>query len=72
MIDDASKEWTHQENYFDFIRIRWLTGVIKDWDSLYKEAYRCCKQGGWIEQLDYDAEFFCFDGMMPNDSAMAQ
>ncbi|KAA8622111.1 hypothetical protein SMACR_09744 [Sordaria macrospora] len=71
-INDATKEWTYQENYFDFIHIRWLTGVIKDWDSLYKEAYRCCKPGGWIEQLDCDAENLCFDGTMPNDSAMAQ
>ncbi|WPJ64346.1 hypothetical protein SMAC4_13785 [Sordaria macrospora] len=57
-INDASKKWTYQENYFDFIHIRWLTGVINDWDSLYKEAYRCCKPGSWIEQLDCDAEFF--------------
>ncbi|KAK3946760.1 hypothetical protein QBC32DRAFT_374740 [Pseudoneurospora amorphoporcata] len=71
-INDASKKWTYQENYFDFIHIRWLTGIIKDWDFLYKEAYRCCEPGGWIEQLDCDVEFFCFDGTMPNESAIAQ
>lgn len=72
MIDDASKGWTYQEDYFDFIYIRWLTGVIKDWDALYKEAYRCAKPGAWIEQFDCDAELYCFDGTMPEESAMAE
>ncbi|KAK3355189.1 S-adenosyl-L-methionine-dependent methyltransferase [Neurospora tetraspora] len=71
-INDATKEWTYQENYFDFIHLRWLTGIIKDWNALYKEAYRCAKPGAWIEQLDGDAELYCFDGTMPNNSAMAQ
>ncbi|EAA30865.1 UMTA [Neurospora crassa OR74A] len=71
-INDATREWTYKDNFFDFIHFRWLTGVMKDWDCIYQEAYRCCKPGGWIEHLDTDAEFFCYDGTMPNDSAMAQ
>ncbi|KAK3348395.1 S-adenosyl-L-methionine-dependent methyltransferase [Neurospora tetraspora] len=72
LIDDATKEWTYEENYFDFIHLRFMTGIIKDWDALYKEAYRCCKPGGWIEQLDCDAGWYCFDGTMAKTSAMAQ
>ncbi|CCC14944.1 unnamed protein product [Sordaria macrospora k-hell] len=71
-INDATKQWTYQENYFDFIHLRWLTGVIQDWNALYKEAYRCAKPGAWIEHLDVDAQFYCFDGTMPEKSAMAQ
>ncbi|KAJ4361281.1 hypothetical protein N0V85_009421 [Neurospora sp. IMI 360204] len=72
LIDDATKEWTYEENYFDFIHLRFMTGIIKDWDALYKEAYRCAKPGAWIEHLDTDASWSCFDGTMPDDSAMAQ
>ncbi|KAH7635874.1 hypothetical protein B0T09DRAFT_390646 [Sordaria sp. MPI-SDFR-AT-0083] len=56
-INDASKKWTYQENYFDFIHIRWLTGVINDWDSLYKEAYRCCKPGNSMDNGMKNAGF---------------
>ncbi|KAK3946829.1 S-adenosyl-L-methionine-dependent methyltransferase [Pseudoneurospora amorphoporcata] len=51
-IDDASKTWTYSDNHFDYVHIRWLSGTMKDWASLYKEAYRCTKPGGWIEHLD--------------------
>ncbi|KAK1775503.1 LOW QUALITY PROTEIN: S-adenosyl-L-methionine-dependent methyltransferase [Copromyces sp. CBS 386.78] len=51
-IDDASKEWAHKDNHFDFVHIRWLTSAIKDWIAVYKEAYRCLKPGGWIEHMD--------------------
>ncbi|KAJ4364314.1 hypothetical protein N0V85_009293 [Neurospora sp. IMI 360204] len=72
VIDDATKEWTYEENYFDFIHLRFMTGIIKDWDALYKEAYKCAKPGAWIEHLDTDASWSCFDGTMPDDSAIAQ
>ncbi|KAK3400621.1 S-adenosyl-L-methionine-dependent methyltransferase [Sordaria brevicollis] len=71
-IDDAQKQWTFQENYFDYVHIRWLTGTIKDWYGLYAEAYRCTKPGGWIEHLDADGTWYCLDGTMPEDSAMGQ
>lgn len=71
-IDDATKPWTHPDNYFDFIYLRFMTGVIKDWDALYKEAYKHAKPGAWIEQLDCDAGWYCFDETMPPDCAMAQ
>ncbi|KAK3954391.1 S-adenosyl-L-methionine-dependent methyltransferase [Pseudoneurospora amorphoporcata] len=71
-IDDASKTWTYPDNHFDYVHIRWLSGTIKDWTSLYKEAYRCTKPGGWIEHLDCGPHFVCLDGTMPKDSAIAQ
>ncbi|KAK1775506.1 hypothetical protein QBC45DRAFT_453974 [Copromyces sp. CBS 386.78] len=71
-IDDATKEWTYPENHFDFVHLRFMTGVIKDWDALYKEVYRCAKPGAWIEHLDGDADWICLDGTMPHNSALAQ
>ncbi|KAK3486895.1 S-adenosyl-L-methionine-dependent methyltransferase [Neurospora hispaniola] len=71
-INDAHKEWTYEENYFDFIHIRWLTGTIKNWHALYKEAYRCAKPGGWIEHLDADSTWYSLDGTMPETCAVAQ
>ncbi|KAJ4403612.1 hypothetical protein N0V85_005063 [Neurospora sp. IMI 360204] len=71
-IDDAAKQWTYQPDFFDYIHIRWLCGTMKDWPSLYKEAYRCTKPGGWIEHIDVDVNMLCLDGTMPEDSAMNQ
>ncbi|CCC12764.1 hypothetical protein SMAC4_09545 [Sordaria macrospora] len=71
-VDDASKEWTFQENFFDYVHIRWLTGTIRDWPALYKEAFKCTKPGGWIEHVDADARIHCHDGTMPDDSAFGQ
>ncbi|KAH7636147.1 S-adenosyl-L-methionine-dependent methyltransferase [Sordaria sp. MPI-SDFR-AT-0083] len=51
-IDDYNKEWTYNSNFFDFIHLRWLSGTVKDWSAFYKEAYRCCKPGGYIEHMD--------------------
>ena len=57
-VDDYNKEWTCNANFFDFVHIRWLTGTVKDWHTLYKEAYRCCKPGGWIEHIDASGNCF--------------
>ncbi|WPJ62724.1 hypothetical protein SMAC4_13590 [Sordaria macrospora] len=71
-IDDASKEWTYKDNHFDFVHIRWLTGSIKDWTAVYKEAYRCLKPGGWIEHADSSGDIFSEDNSVTEDSAMSQ
>ena len=71
-IDDATKEWVFKPDFFDYIHIRWLCGTIKDWASLYKDAYRCTKPGGWIEHLDCDIHLICNDGTMPEDCATSQ
>lgn len=72
VIDDVTKPWTYQENFFDYVHIRWLTAVVKDWPALYKEAYRCMKPGGWLEHIDAEVNVVCLDGTMPPDSAINQ
>ena len=49
--------WTWKDNMFDFVHMRYLFGAIKDWNSLFKEAYRCCAPGGWVESCEADVEF---------------
>ena len=71
-IDDASKEWTYKDNRFDFVHIRWLSGSVKDWTAVYKEAYRCLKPGGWIEHADSSGDIFSEDNSVTEDSAMSQ
>lgn len=71
-IDDASREWTYNPNSFDLIHIRWLTGAIKDWKTLYKEAYRCLKPGGWIEHLETEGHVDSEDGTIHDKTALSQ
>ncbi|GKU09666.1 tam methyltransferase [Fusarium langsethiae] len=61
-IDDAIQPWTWKENCFDFIHIRYLFGAIKDWNTLFKEAYRCCAPGGWVQSGEADITFRSDDG----------
>ncbi|CCE28843.1 uncharacterized protein CPUR_02532 [Claviceps purpurea 20.1] len=61
-IDDAMLEWTYDDNHFDFIHMRYIVGGIQDWTAFFKEAYRCCAPGGWVESLEYEAEICSDDG----------
>ncbi|KAJ0141083.1 Uncharacterized protein HZ326_16049 [Fusarium oxysporum f. sp. albedinis] len=61
-IDDATLRWTWDNNTFDFIHIRYLFGAIKDWSSLFKEAYRCCAPDGWIQSAEADVHIRSDDG----------
>jgi len=47
-------------------------GSIKDWDKLYRQAYRCLKPGGWIEHHDNSAKWEGEDKPVPDDSAIGQ
>ncbi|CCC05728.1 hypothetical protein SMACR_10069 [Sordaria macrospora] len=71
-VDDYNKEWTCNANFFDFVHIHWLTGTVKDWHTLYKEAYRCCKPGGGIEHIDASGTVLSDDGTVEKDMAMGQ
>ncbi|KAG6159440.1 hypothetical protein E4U51_007714 [Claviceps purpurea] len=61
-IDDATLEWTWNDNHFDFIHMRYIVGGIQDWKALLKEAYRCCAPGGWVESFEYEPEICSDDG----------
>ncbi|KAK3400622.1 S-adenosyl-L-methionine-dependent methyltransferase [Sordaria brevicollis] len=71
-IDDATKPWAYRENFFDYVHIRWLTGVFKDWTAIYEEAYKVLKPGAWFEHVDVEVNPICLDGTMPKNSAIHQ
>jgi ubiquinone/menaquinone biosynthesis C-methylase UbiE len=61
-IDDATQTWTWEDGHFDFVHIRYLFGAISDWDHIFKEAYRCCAPGGWVESVEADIRIRSDDG----------
>ncbi|KAG7288277.1 hypothetical protein NEMBOFW57_007808 [Staphylotrichum longicolle] len=70
-IDDANLDWTWDDNTFDFIHVRFLAGNIADWSRFYREAFRCCTPGGWIEHQDPSFVWHSDRGI-PEDSALDQ
>lgn len=54
ILEDAEElPWVYGDNSLDFIHLRQLPGM-KDWPSLFKEANRCLKPGGWLEHTDIE------------------
>lgn len=58
--DNYLKPWLFCNDAFDFIHMRFLFGTVSDWDALFREAYRCCRPGGWVETFELDF-YFCSD-----------
>lgn len=65
-IDDYNKEWAYKSDFFDFVHVRWISGTVKDWSTFYREAYRCCKPGGYIEHMDASGTVMSDDGSVDN------
>ncbi len=61
-IDDATQEWTWPDNALDFVHLRYLVGAITDWPALLRQAYRCCRPGGWVETCEMDGNIISDDG----------
>ena len=61
-IDDATLPWTWPGDTFDFIHVRYLLGAISDWTALFRQAFMCCKPGGWVESAEVDGVFESDDG----------
>ncbi|EAA28605.1 hypothetical protein GE21DRAFT_5352 [Neurospora crassa] len=71
-IDDCNLDWTYAENSFDFIHMRMLAGVVNDWDKLFRNAFRCCKPGGYVESIGSSIHFLSDDGSVKEGTAMHQ
>ncbi|KAJ4333824.1 hypothetical protein N0V87_007300 [Didymella glomerata] len=48
LIDDCTREWIFHHP-FDFIHTRAMVAAIKNWDTLFQQAYANLKPGGYIE-----------------------
>ncbi|KAL2132740.1 hypothetical protein VTI74DRAFT_3423 [Chaetomium olivicolor] len=71
-LDDANLDWTWRDNTFDFIHSRMMIGTISDWAKYFREAFRCCKPGGWIESHEASFKWRSDTQDIPGDSAMGQ
>ena len=71
-IDNAEDEWTWPESSFDFVHLRTMIGSIKDWDKLYRQAFRCLRPGGWIEHHDNVVRFRCENDSIADQSPLGQ
>lgn len=63
-IDDMEEDWTHPDNYFDYIHMRSLSGAFQHWDAILAQAYKKTAPGGYVEFQDYGCEVFTSDGTM--------
>ncbi|KAI5819280.1 S-adenosyl-L-methionine-dependent methyltransferase [Pyronema omphalodes] len=66
-VDDAMKEWTFQNDFFDFIHARNLSAGITDWSHLLSEMMRCAAPGGYVELCENSLTVHCDDGTMAPD-----
>jgi ubiquinone/menaquinone biosynthesis C-methylase UbiE len=71
-LDDANQPWTWEDNTFDYVHMRCLFGSIVDWSALYKEAFRCCKPGGYFEDYENSISMQSSDGSVTPGSPMDQ
>ena len=54
------------------MHLRYISGCIKDWPALFRDAYRCTKPGGYVESFDTKAVFESDDGTVTEKSALSQ
>lgn len=52
--------------------MRYLTGSIKDWFELFKQAFVATKPGGYLESYEASPYIISDDGTVKEGSAMAQ
>ncbi|KAF4458773.1 methyltransferase [Fusarium albosuccineum] len=71
-IEDCNQEWTYKPNSVDFIHSRYLYGSLKDWSVYFQQAFKTCKEGGWVESHEASATMQSDDGSVPEDSAMRE
>ncbi|CCC14080.1 hypothetical protein SMACR_08391 [Sordaria macrospora] len=71
-LDDCNKEWTWPDNTFDFVNLRYLIGVVDDWDALFRNAYRVAKPGAYVESLVPGSYFLSDDGTVKEGSSLDQ
>ncbi|PCD46662.1 hypothetical protein AU210_002063 [Fusarium oxysporum f. sp. radicis-cucumerinum] len=60
-LEDATSNWTWSNDSIDFVHMRYLIGAITDWGALFKEAFRCCKPGAFVESVEVNPTFLSDD-----------
>ena len=70
-IEDCTSPWTFEADSFDYVHFRWLFGSIVDWTELFRQAYRACKPGGYVETFEPDAWLTSDDGTVKETDALS-
>ncbi|KAL2195340.1 S-adenosyl-L-methionine-dependent methyltransferase [Corynascus similis CBS 632.67] len=61
-VDDYEDAWTYRDDErFDYIHGRALSGTVADWADFYRQVRQNLKPGGWCEMQEYDAWIFSDD-----------
>ena len=58
VIDDMELRWTYQDNFFDYIHMRSLSGTVSDWDGpdgVLAQAFR------WVPKIGHACYIAVFD-----------
>ena len=71
-IEDCTQEWSFRPDSIDYVHIRYLYGSIRDWDALYREAFKACKPGGWVENAEASPVLESDDREIPPTSAVSE
>lgn len=71
-LEDCNQEWTWPDNTFDFVNLRYLVGVVDNWDALFRNAYRVAKPGAWVESWVPSSHFLSDDGSVKEGGALDQ
>lgn len=72
IIDDVEEDWGYEPNPFDYVHARYLSGCLKDWPRLLKQAYDNLKPGGWAEFQEWDIRYYSQDDTVKLDSALTR
>jgi SAM-dependent methyltransferase len=70
LVDDIEEDWGYEEQPFDFVHACFLTGAIRDWPRLIRQAFTCTKPGGWAEFQDWDINLYSQDGTLSKTSPL--
>ncbi|CAF3620718.1 unnamed protein product [Fusarium graminearum] len=71
-IEYCTQEWTFAPNSADYVHLRWLAGSIPDWYQFFREAYKTCKPGGWVESFEPSAIITSDNDTVKETSALGQ
>ena len=71
-MEDCTGNWSFNEDFFDYVHLRWLGGSIADWNALYKEAYKTLKPGGWVETHEPSPEIVSDNNTITPKTALGQ
>lgn len=69
-VDDAEQTWLFPADHFDLVHTRLMSGGIRDWPLLFRQSFKHCKPGGWVECQELDVDARSDDSSFPDDSAI--